>query len=253
MKEYAERYKHLSSIELMKIIEDAHAYQPEAVDAARFVIDSRALSESDLDLIKHSLEEERIKEQALIQRKQDLQHKVIQVASSFLDKIDPSERNASYIEKVINLISILYGTYVFYFLVMNAWMIKSILNINNASFDLEMVEPLSPLIILAVALVLFYLKKRAGWILLVCYFLYSISTLIIKFLLHLFGDSSLFESYSRFQPLRLLTIILYAITLWFLYKADLRKDFRIDLNTTVFVTMVMLSFIAFNMYWHYGT
>lgn len=253
MNEFSERYKHLSSVELMKIIEDPQAYQPEAVDAARFVLDSRALGEGDLQTIRHKLEQERIKEQALIQRTQDAKFRLTQLVSTVLNNINPAERNASTAEKLINLIAIIYGTYVLYFSVINAWIFSFIIKENKALFETDFIVLVLPLILLAPALVLFYMKKKVGWIMLICYFLYSFSTLMLKFLLQFFEDSNLFEPYSRFQPMRFLTIVLYAVTLWYLYKTDVRNAVSVDMNTTIFVTGLILSLIGFNWYWHYGT
>jgi hypothetical protein len=69
MSDFAERFRNHSNSHLLKIVESKGEYQPEAIEAAKNVLESRQLTEQEMQTAKAEIANEQLEKKESFKRK----------------------------------------------------------------------------------------------------------------------------------------------------------------------------------------
>lgn len=237
MNQFTERYKQASNTELLKIIENSDDYQLLAVEAAKTELDFRKLTNSELNSAKEELSLERQDYEQKKQKKQGRIDKVKNIASSAIDNLNPIQESTLKTDKLINLISLVFGGIALYQIIKEFGMLKFMFS-GQGEWDFSMVLYFLPLILIPTASILFWLRKKFGWILLSYYLCFSavnsISLIIMTWNMKPTGNAALDSLFPITSPsVYVMTSLFFVGTLWVINKQDLRQKFQIDKKTMI--------------------
>lgn len=152
----------------------------------------------------------------------------------------------------INIISIIFGGLFLANLYKESEMIWFILTDNKAGWDFSVVLYFLPLLILPTATLLFFIRKKAGWILLAIYLAYSaISTLILLFWSINIGTLGIPVLDSLFpQPssiVCILSFLFFSGTLWIICKENIRNIYIVN-KKLMLSTIGIISILVFSIF-----
>jgi hypothetical protein len=238
MNQFTERHKTLSNSELLRVIENPSDYQSEAVEAAKTEIDQRNLPDQENEDAKRNLEVERQEQQKQNKKKAEVEQKVKTLGTSIFDTINPIQKSAPTAERLIRLITIVFGLMAIFKWYNQFGLVKFMLTDKSAGWDLSMVEYFLPLILLPVATILFWLRKKSGWILMAAYLTYSaisaFGLIIMTWNMEPLGVPALDNIYPQTSPTtQILTTLFFGGTLWVLIKTEIKKHYNINRQTAI--------------------
>lgn len=233
MTEFTERYKSLSNFELWEILAEAENYQPLAVETAKKEIESRNLSEEEINRVKLEIESKQLEKQKLIENRKQKEDKIKGVVFTFLDAINPIQNGIQTPEKTIRLIVIALTGIFFYRIFKQFNLLRFILTDSEGGWDMSMLEYFFPLIILPLATIYFWKRKKIGWILLSIFLTYSAISSIGLFFMSLgqqpLGNPALDVIFPIVSPIiYLFGLFVYVGTLWTISKEGIREIYQID-------------------------
>jgi hypothetical protein len=165
---FNERFKTYTTIELLRVTDNPGDYQPEAVETARALIAERGLTEEEIAAARRELDAERQERLAREREKHRQSEELKNEGRRFLDAVNPIRKETPGPDKIINLVSIVLGGLYLIGLFRDMQLLKLIFY-SLSEWDFSVLLYLVPLIWLPVAIVLFYRRKRAGWIMLAAY------------------------------------------------------------------------------------
>ena len=248
MNDFTEKFKTYSNTDLLKIIEIPDDYQPLAVETAKIIFSSRQLSEEDIENAKADLESQRQEKEIQTQKKRNLENKVKNIADSFIETINPIQTGTPSVEKIILIISIVFGGLFLFQVYKEFGMLTFIFTDSGAKWDFSMVLYFFPLILVPTAAYLFYKRRKIGWILLAIFLTYSAVSAIFLFFLTLNTKPSGIPALDNFFPktspsTHVLIFLFFGGTLWFICKNKIREVYHIDKKTMI-TTIVLISSIT---------
>ncbi len=238
MNKFIERYKTISNSDLLRVIENKSDYQPEAVEAAKTEINQRNLSDKEMIEAKSELEIELQEGINKIEKRSKVEQKIKSFGTLFFDLINPIQKSAPTPEKLIKLITIVFGLIVVVNWYNEFGFVKFMLTEETGRWDLSMVEYFIPLITLPVAVILFGFRKKSGWILIAAYLTYSAISafgLIIKTWNKEPGGISVLDSLfpQISTTTQILTTLFFVATLWVLTKKEITEYYNINRQTII--------------------
>jgi hypothetical protein len=243
MNEFQERFKNFDNRKLLKIIEDAENYQSIAVEAAKLELSNRNVSDEEVQSIKGEFKD---KQAEIDKRKgqiRNVENKAKEIGTELFETVSPIQKEPQTIDRKINLIVIVFGILAAYQIFKEFDMIQFMFTDSLAEWDFSMVLYFLPMIILPIAVFLFWKRNKIGWILMGAFFVYNIVNAIGIFLLtwdwnredEYINDYSSGELESLFpQPNPIIYLIIVAIfvaTLWAIFREDLRNEFKVDMKS----------------------
>jgi len=247
MSEFTELYRTLSNSELLKIISESEKYKSVAVETAKLEIESRKLSQHDLQEARNQI---KAKEEAKKLKKEKLKNKedwLKQNAFTFFETISPIQNGIQTPERIIRLITVLFAAIAIYKVYREFWFISYMLNNGLDNWDLSTLVYLLELALFPIAVILFWKRKKIGWILLT---LLVTSSAISS--LGLFFDNfnrqpsslpGLDKLFPTVSPMTYFTaFIFYGASLWLICKKSVSSFFKVS-EKTVFLA-VSLTIIA---------
>lgn len=250
MNPFTERYKSLSNSELVEIVDNSPDYQDEAVDAAKMELANRKLSLKELNEAREELEIQNERSNATAEKIREVETKVLDYRDGLWEKAKSYWKSADLVKRQILIITLLFGCISVYYFVVNYPILQMIFT--DFWIDLSVLLFLAPLFILPVAVVLFWLKKGLGWILLTAYLTFKCVLTIGMFIITLNYEpleADLIDSFFT-QPsasVYILPILFYGVMIWITGKRGLRDYFGIDraimfgtIGVTVFLTGLIL-------------
>ncbi|MEI6123898.1 MAG: hypothetical protein WCQ95_09720 [Bacteroidota bacterium] len=253
MNPFSEKYKLSRTSDLLKIIECPDEYQPLAVEAAKFEIADRQLTDIELNEAKTELEFQRQENKIRIDKKREIENNVRRNIFNFLNTFNLIQKSTPTSDKLIKLISIVFGAISVYKIYNEFNFITSLFTYNSGHWDLWTVLYILPLIFLPIAIVLFWRRKKIGWILLVVFLTYSIINLIALIYVIINSKSSgspiidsIFPRPSFIEPI--LVLIFFGGALLTICKKNVREKYGIDnrhLIASIGITTVLTGFIIF--------
>jgi hypothetical protein len=100
-----------------------------------------------------------------------------------------------------------------------------------------MIEYFLPLVLLPIAIILFWLRKKSGWILLSAYLTYSaigaIGLVIMTWNMEPIGVPALDRLFPQTSPTtQILTALFFVGNLWVLTKKDIKEEYNINRQTS---------------------
>ncbi|TKG91565.1 hypothetical protein EYV94_21305 [Puteibacter caeruleilacunae] len=168
MNPFLDQYQSASNIELFRIIDDAENYQPLAVDAAQAIIDSRKLTEEEVNRVKEELaliHHEKIQDE---ERKQYFKQLILQKFDNFIGFGDLKQGESAESNKTIASIVVVYGI-AYVFMIFSQIDILPMMLFEFNDWDYSTFLYFLPIVMLPIAISLFWKRKKIGWILLSFY------------------------------------------------------------------------------------
>ncbi|EAS19465.1 hypothetical transmembrane protein [Flavobacteria bacterium BBFL7] len=254
MTEFTELYKNLSNSELLKIIAESDKYNPIAVETAKAEIDSRKLSIEELNQAKTEIDKQEEKKKLETKKRKHQEEKIKEGASTLFDTINPIQNGIQTPEKIIRFTTLIFAGIAVYRIFKEFEMFRYMFTDSGAKWDISMVEYFFPLIVLPLAVLLFWTRKKSGWILLSIFLSYSAITTIGLFFMNLgrqpSGIPALESLFPTVSPITyIMTLVFFGGTLWLISKENIRNIYKIS-KQTMFVTIGLT--IAMNLIYMYS-
>lgn len=226
-------YKTWTTDKLLDILDNPSDYQPLAVEAARFEIDSRQLTEKQLTDAKAEQNLRRQNKANKQQKVKDIEDKLKSVGSSLADTFNPIQKEIPTTDKFIKLISLFIGGLFLYQLYKEFGMLKFMFTDDGGKWDFSMVLYFLPFIILPTAGLLFWLRKKIGWTLATIYFSYTAAGAIPMFIMELnrkpTGVPALDGLFPATSPAVYIgTLLVFGGLTWTLCKEHMREVYQVD-------------------------
>lgn len=241
---FAERYKTYTNTELLRIIDNPGDYQPEAVETAKDIFASRDLSDKEIEIAGKELEAEK-------QQESDRKEKIDRIknkASSILDEANPIRSKIPPEDKIINIVSIILGILYMYQRYKEIGFISYLFS-NIRDWDWDLLLYLLPLIVVPVSIILFYKRKKSGWILIAMYLTYSAISVLGTIIMTIGAeptDTPLDILIPVSPSIYIFPFLFYAGMICGICKQNLREIYTVDKQTmilTITITTVILGII----------
>lgn len=232
MNDFTERYKEYSNLVLLKIIDNPEGYQPSAVVAAQEVLDSRQLSNEEMETAKTELAAFNRQKETQDQKKKELENKVKDIGASVFSAVNPIQTDRPSTDRLIKIVCIVFGA-IFLIQLYKDWpLISFMFTDGDAKWDLSMVLYFSTLIIVPVATFLFLKRKKLGWTLFAILLTYStISTLGIFIMILKLQPSGIGALDKLFPPMSPMThfvvFVFFAAMLLTICKKEIRDAYAV--------------------------
>ena len=233
MTDFTEKFTTYSNSDLLKIIESPNDYQPLAIETAQTILASRQLSDQDVEIAKKELATLRQEKKAKDQKKKNLENTVKNIGASVLSTVNPIQSETPNSDKLIKIISIIFGGLFLFQLYKEFGMISFMFTDSEAKWDFSMVLYFWPLVIVPTATILFFKRKKFGWTLLAIFLTYSavnsIGLFILAFNMNSSGISALDNIFPQTSPTtHIFTLLFFAGILWAICKEGIREIYTID-------------------------
>jgi len=243
MNMFSEKFKNLSNKELFEIIENKDKYQVLAVETAKLEIQSRNLTQKEINEIKSEIEKDKRKK-IENQKNEIIVKKNI---NEFINIFNPISYNKFSTEKILNFIIVIYGIIAMYLFYDKFYFLKFLFIDSFKKWDWTIILYLFPFIILPTSLIFLWKKKKIGWILFVIYLTFSlinfIGYLYISFLERKYR-LPFQDKLTNISPKIYITFTLIFIgaTLYTMSSSKIREIFNIS-KETMWKTIVITSII----------
>jgi hypothetical protein len=248
-------YKTWTTDKLLDIIDNPNEYQPLSVEAAQMEIDSRQLSEKQLDEAKKIQSARLFEKDSKHQKVKAVEDKLKSVGTSLADSLNPIQKELPSTDKYIKLISLLFVGLFLYQLIKDFKLLRYTLFDDNGRWDFSMVLYFILFLLLPAAGLLLWFRKKIGWILATVFFSYSASFAILLFIKTFNYTPSGFPAIDNLFPtpsptVYILTLLFYGGLIWIMSKSNIRELYNIgkpDMFITIGIGVVIVLFIAFSM------
>lgn len=233
MTDFTEKFSTYSNTELLKIIESPDDFQPIAVETAKTIFESRQLSDKDIEIARAELDALKQEKETADLKKKEFENKVKNIAASVLSTVNPIQAETPNSDKIIKIISIVFGGLFLFQLYQEFGMISFMFTDSGANWDFSMVLYFLPLLIVPTATILFFKRKKIGWTLLAIFLSYSAVGSIGLFILTVNREPSNFPALDNIFPqpsptTHIMTLLFFAGTLWTICKEAIREIYSVD-------------------------
>lgn len=238
MNQFSERYKSFSNSDLFRVIGNQSDYQAEAIEAAESEINSRSLSDREIREAKWDLESEEKEKQKQNEKRAKVERKVRTLSTSVFDTIKPFQESPPTTVRQIKLITFVFGLNALFKWYNQFGLVEFMLIDNSAEWGLSLMEPFLPMILLPLALILFWLRKRSGWVLITAYLTYStmlaIGQAIVIWRMGPFSEPVLDSLIPRIVPSgQILIAMFFGGLLWLLRKGEIREHYSVSKQSSM--------------------
>lgn len=253
---FSEKYSKLSNVELLEILHSPSDYQLSAVEAAKDELNNRNLTLEQTATAQTQLE----KKLKLIPVYKKYINFITSPAKmlivSLIGTIFPSKKHVETPEYIIKIICIVLGG-LFLYDIIKDWnlFILELSDLPMIYLWKDTLGYLIPIIILPVSLILFWKKKRMGWIFLSLYITYNLFTILYTFLYDKLRERE-FRNYTLkwlfpSMPVGVFIwgLLLYGCTIFVICKPFFLKIYSVD-NTTTALTIIAAIVITTMQWWH---
>lgn len=226
----------LNILRWILIIAESDRYDPIAVETAKNEIESRELSQQDLDQAQSQINDQKEIKKLEIEKRKRQEDKLKQSAATFFETINPIQSGIQTPEKIIRLTTLIFAGKWIYGIFNEFRLHLLMLTVDLENWDLSMVEYFFPLILLPLATILFWKRKKIGWGLMVVFLTYSATTTIGLFFMNLSRPSGLGTlgtvvlGRAPSAPY-ILALLFFGTTLWLICKESVRHMYKISLST----------------------
>ncbi|MFT5512936.1 MAG: hypothetical protein ACI8SE_001335 [Bacteroidia bacterium] len=257
MAELTERYKKLSTNELLMIIEEPGDYTKIAVETANAEIDSRGLDEHELEVAKFINAKHHQREIREVEKRKQRVTQMKERLSHLIENGNPFQNGIETPEKIVRLTTWVLGLYTICIFYLKFGFIRFMFTHVGARWDLDVVIQLLPLVVLPIALFLFWTKKKIGWILLTVYLSFSIalyaSFFMVNFGLHgseYFVLDFVFSNLN--QAVYVGMAIFMGIFISLIGRPEIRKLFKISSQTMYTALLLTAAVTSYYVYSSFG-
>ena len=256
MTEYTEIYQRLSNSELLTIISESEKYNPIAVETARKEIENRQLSEDELKQAKSKINQQKTNKKREIEKRKEREEKIKKNASTIFETINPVQNGIQTPEKIIRLSILIFGGLAIYRLYEQFGIFRFMFSDSGANWDFSMVEYVFPIILLPIAVILFWKRLKLGWIMLAVFLTYSALNSIILLSLNLGRQPSgipfleeIFPTVSAF--VYFMSLLFFGGFLFLISKKGVRNILKVSNQTmllTIALTIIVNSIFVYSIF-----
>ncbi|MFT3702731.1 MAG: hypothetical protein QM802_10190 [Agriterribacter sp.] len=243
-------YKSISDIELLNILDHPNDYQPLAVKAAEEELLDRKLSDIRINDVRELLIANQQQNEKQKEKVKALEHKIKSTRDTFIDTINPIQSNMPSDEKTIRIIVLVFGG-LFLYQFIKDFRTHLMYAKDLLSFPLMSISYLLPQILLPIAILTFWKRRKIGWFLLMVFLTFSavgtVWALVESFNWKSYDSGNLDRffpkpSYSAY----IIQILFFAGTIIILCKSTLREIFLVDkkeMSLTIGITGLATVFL----------
>ena len=246
-KTFKERYKTLTIVELLDILDNPSNYQPLAVKVAKLEFDSRQLTPEQIGEAINEQESKRQEQLAKRQKIKNIETKVKSNIASIVETFHPIQKETPTAEKYIKFISLFLVLLFLYNLYNGFWFFRYMFIDDVRNWDSSMWFYILSFVFLPIAAILFWHKKKTGWTLTATFFTLTTVEMACMFLRSFNRKPSgipVFDNLSSTQPiLFLLYSVLFGGTLYLICKENIRAIFKIE-KDLMFVTIGIIGVLS---------
>ena len=245
MSEFTEKFTTYSNTDLLKIIDTPERYQPEAVQTAIAILNSRELSPEEYEKAKKEFEVEKLAEESQNEKYQVFEDKLSSIGSATASILSPAKNSSFSIDKGINLIAIC-CVLLFAFYIYNSFVYVSYLLSPGGVHDLFLSTILYVIdfIYFPIGAFLLYKRKKLGWIFMIYFCIGSVINTIVflKVMMESFGEERDYPILSFQNPvINVFRLVLFALWIWFLCKREVAKIYNVSNKALLFTIVVSLA------------
>ena len=230
---FSESYARLSNSSLLKILSRAKDYQPLAVETARAELQDRQLSQEAYKEASLELEKEQRVELEEQEKREVAANRMREKAMKLFDSLNPVRKKASSSAQMINIICLLLMVGFLYSAVQDYAYFQFLITQSSPSLSLILILSFG-LLYTPLTTILFWKRKKAGWVLLAIYLCVSIYLDLLSLvqcwrLRGIVADRSLSEKLIPVispGPI-LLSLVFYMAVILFICKPRLRVFYRV--------------------------
>lgn len=232
-KEIAERYKKMSNVELLEVLEQPGKYQPQALALAKTEFSARQLSAEEIADAKFILYRSKEAKTYHDEKMEAVRSKVTSAGNELYETFSPIRPSIPTHEKLIRLVAIAFSLFYIFKIISGFSLLTAILK-GESYGNFEYTGYIFPLLVEGFAIVLFWFRKRIGWILLVAFCSYSLLSTVYGIYLsisRLFQSPGFFEFIPAPSPVAYIVVGLYfTASILVLKRDDIREIYRIQKN-----------------------
>lgn len=245
--EFGEKFKSYSNTDLLRIIENPDDYQSQAVEAAKTVFSERQLSEMEIKTAKDELELENQENARKERQKQTEKEKVNKIGDAIFQQINPVQTETPTSGRTIKAISLFLAGLFLFQLYIKYGMIKFLFTSSYAKWDFSVVLDFFPLLIIPLAAILFYARKKTGWFLLTIFLTFTAVSAIGGFILALKMNQSGWVSLvgPHISPsISILSFTFYAGLVWTICREKIRSIYSVSQRSMVLTVILTASIVG---------
>ena len=238
MSEFTQHYKNLSNYELIKILSESDKYNPEAIETANLELNSRNLNPEEISDYQELISSKQWENSKLNKQKKQIEKAVFKAGDSFVKNLDPIQKGPVTIERYIYSILIIFAGLSIYTIYKEYDFLQFLIFSGDMGWDLSMLDYFMPILLLPIATIAFFMRKKIGWILLVMFSTYTIVSVMVILIFELNNHPSnitaLEALFPSVNPLNYVPpILFYAAILWVLLKHELMPIFSSSIKTGI--------------------
>jgi len=238
MSNFYERFVNYSNSQLQEILDKSTDYQPLAVEAAKEILENRNLSKEEVQIAREEIDNQVKLNEVKNREKEIIENKVKDFGKEVINTIHPIQTNVLSVNRTILMVSIVLGILSLSKFYQEFEFIKFMLASSTSEWDASIILYFFPLVILPLGTLLFWIRKKTGWILLTIYLTFMALAAIFRFIYIQTTEPS------GFSPLDDLTtnnsilkhlwsLFLNVGLLWVILKENIRKIYIIEKITVI--------------------
>lgn len=244
---FSEYYKTISNAELISILEKPAGYQDAAIEAAKKEFLERKLSAEEIKVARQVLIEKHIQKIKQREKVKDVEDKIKKTGQTLFDSINPFRPGIPSTEKNIRIIVISFGILFLYQFINEFKTIFFYIKYIPGS-PLESSFYLLPHLLLPIATLMFWKRKRIGWILLAAFVVFAIVITLSALIQSLQWSPSGIAAFDNLFPRPsttsfIIPLILFIWTLYALCKTNIREAFSIA-NQKMYASIIISGLVT---------
>lgn len=241
--DFSRYYKRLSNTELLEILEDPGTHQASAIEAAKNEFANRKLSKEEIYNAKADLRDKQLFTEKKFETRSKILNEIEKKRNSSIAFFNPNENGISKNEKRIRFITLGLSALFLIYLIKDVQTIR-FFTMYMTDIPAEFVAILLPMLILPVALILFWKRRPVGWRLLAIWLTYSILESTVSLFV---SDNSGPLDYLIPTPSMsgiLINLVIVCGTLFTICQSNIREEFTINKKnmTSVLILTVVFTF-----------
>lgn len=227
-----EKYQSFSTHELLMILEASEDYRPEAIEAVNIVLVDRPITPEQQEHAREKAEEIRIERERPVERITSIYQLIGEVFQRLVDHLNPIQEEPIPLRRKIIMVASLYSLFALQFIWSWGPNFQFLQEYPAALTEIDFLIEMIPSVLVPIAVVLFWMRKKAGWLILNSYTVYFLLSNI--FTLGYFATHEPASTIGPYHlPMRppilpiLIQTILAGVLIWLMNKESFRAAFGV--------------------------
>jgi hypothetical protein len=251
MNQFSERYKTLTTPELLKVIDTPGDYQALAVEAAGMELANRGLTEQEIADARAENESLALEKQSQKEKSKIFENKVKDIGASFVETIGPVQSAPQSASRIIAIVSILLALRFLFQLYNNFGFIKYLVTYKEAHLGMQVLSYFLPIMLVPVAGLLLWKRKVLGWLLSSALFIFSVLGAFISLCFAVkehFKYADLANNTDGFITSSVWDLLFYGGCLWMIFKKDVKEVYRVDKSAVIIASSLGVILLIFTFF-----